>query len=292
MYLFRYLILFICLESILFANIKEEFYVGIPIYKLTTENKNKIKRLTFQLFKQLNKNYSKKINIVFLENENTILEEYKSFKKFNALICYPEFYLKNKVELKKLSKESFVFSENKKGQSRLFLIANKKSNIKSLKDLEGKSFISYSKENQDKIWLDYILRKNLGKSFSKIVKKEERKEKYSNFLLNIYFNKIDFTIVPEVVYNDMTELNPSIKENITILEKSKPIFFYFLGIFHNKTSSTLIDFYKKEMFNKGNDDKLKEILTHLSAYNIHKSSNKEIQDLENFYDEYKKLIKK
>ena len=137
-----------------------------------------------------------------------------------------------------------------------------------------------------------LWRKKLGKSLSQIGINEQRKEKYSIFLLNTYFNKIDFAIVPEVVYNDMTELNPAIKENLTILEKSEPIFFYFLGIFNKKTSPKLIEFFKKDMFNEESDDELKEIFNLLSAYNIYKSSTEEIKKLEKFYDEYKELIKK
>ncbi len=46
-------------------------------------------------------------------------------------------------------------------------------------------------------------------------------KKNQRLILNIYFNKADFSVVSKTVYRDMILLNPSIEKRIKVIKKIK-----------------------------------------------------------------------
>ena len=67
-------------------------------------------------------------------------------------------------------KNLIVFFNNSSEKTKYYLIANKKSNIKSIKDLKDKSFITLSIDDNYSNWLDTLVRKELDVSYKKIIK--------------------------------------------------------------------------------------------------------------------------
>ncbi|PLY06503.1 MAG: hypothetical protein C0625_09100 [Arcobacter sp.] len=288
---FKYILIVLVLNLSLQANLDDGFYFGVSIYKFDKSSQSRTKRSVLKIMEEWEKLFDKKIKIIFIENEENLLKDFKKFEKMNAIITFTTFYLKNKEELKKYSVKPFIVSAGESKKTSYYLVANKNSNIKLIKDLKNKTFSYYTVDKGYSIWLDYLIRKNLNTSLHEIIKKKNNVSKDKKLLLDVYFNKSDFTVVSKIIYDDMILLNPSIRKNLTIIEKSKPMFFFGLGLLHKDTSPELIDLFIK-IFESGEfNKKFSEVYKLLNLYGIQKSSYEELKDLDDFYDEYKELKK-
>lgn len=289
MKIFKYLLIVVILNLSLQANINKEYYFGVTVYKFDKSNQNRIKRVIIKLTNEWEKIFDEKINIIFIEDEKDLLNEYKKFEKINTLITFTTFYLENKEELQKYSKEPFLFNNDSNVKTQYYLIANKKSGIKSIEDIKNKTFSTLSIDRGYSIWLDYLVRKKLNQSLNSIIKKKNEFYTNARLLLNVYFNKSDFTVVSKIVYDDMLLLNPSIKKNLVILEKSKPMFFFAIGLFHKNTPQKLVDSFMKVVNNGLFNKKFEDLFVPLNLYGAQKTSFDEIKVVHDYYDEYKKL---
>ncbi len=123
----------------------------------------------------------------------------------------------------------------------------------------------------------------------KVIKKRNFKQKNKRLLLDVYFNKSDFTVISKAIYDDMLLLNPAMKKNLLIIEKSDPIFFSALGLFHKDTPQKIVDnFYtlvNNNIFNKN----FSEFFKILNLYNLQKTSFNELKTLDKYFDNYNKL---
>ena len=289
MKVFKYLLIVVIMNISLHAKINEEYYIGVAIYKFDKSNQNRIKSVLIKLTNEWQKFFDKKINIVFIEDEKNLLKDFEKFEKMNILIAFTTFYLENKEELHKFSTQPFLFNNDSSTKTQYYLIANKNSEINSIEDLKNKTFSSLSIDRGYSIWLDYLVRKRLKVSLDNIIKEKHEFYTNSRLLLDVYFNKSDFTVVSKIVYDDMLLLNPSLKKNLIILEKSKPMFFFALGLFHKNTSKELIDSFMKVVYSKKFDEMFRNLFTPLNLYGMQKTSFKNLEDINNYYDEYKKL---
>lgn len=288
---FKYILIVFFLTSALHASIKNEYYFGITIYKFDQVYQNKVKRIILKTIGKMSEALKTKINVVFIEREDELLEDFKKFKKFNMMVIYSSFYLENKEEIKKISKNPFLFNNDNNRKTQYYLIANKKSKIKSIKDLKNKSFVSLTIDDNYGTWVDFLVRKKLHTSYKNIIKSEKAVNKNEKLLLNVYFNNVDFTAVSKVVYDDMILLNPSIKKNLLIIEKSEPIFFFALGIFHKETSSELSDKFQRTIDNGEFNRRFGDLYKMLNLYGLQRTSFEELKPLDDFYSEYLDLKK-
>lgn len=288
MIFFKYIVVLLLIISTLHGSLKDEYSLGIAIYKFDHVYKNKVKRILLKTVDKMEKVLDSKINIVFIESGDNILKDFKEFKKINTMIVYSSFYLEHNEEIKKITKNPFLFNNNIK-KTQYYLVANKKSNINSVEDLRGKSFVSLTIDDNYATWVDFLVRNNLNTSYKNIIKSEKKVNKNEKLLLNVYFNSVDFTVVSKVVYDDMVLLNPALKKDLIIISKSKPIFFFGLGLFHKNTSLKLIKKFQEAVdsgiFNKEFGDLYKK----LNFYGIQKTSFKDLKPLDDFYSEYLKL---
>lgn len=287
----RFIFVVFFLISSLNASLKEEYYFGVTIYKFDRVHQNKVKRIILKTISKMAKAMDEKINIIFIEGEENLLKDLKKFEKMNMGVIYSSFYLENKEEIKKIAKSPFLFTNNGTEKTQYYLIANKKSKIKSIKDLRGKSFASLTIDDNYATWVDYLVRKNLNTSYESIIKSQKKYNKNEKLLLNVYFNTVDFTVVSKVVYEDMILLNPAIKKNLVIIEKSDPIFFFALGIFHKKTPKRLVDKFQLSIENGEFNKSLGDLYKMLNLYGVQSSSFEDLKSLDKFYSDYLKLKK-
>lgn len=291
MRVFKYLIITLFLTLSLNADINKEYYIGIGIYNYDDINKNRMKKLMLKLANELEKTYNYKINLIFIDNKYEALEDFKSYKKMNLVVTYLAFYLENKDSLKEFTKRPFLFNNTADEKNQFYLIVNKDSNINSLKDLKGKTFAGYVGDEGYSLWLDYLTRKNLKKPYKKLIKNELEIQKNQRLILNVYFNKADFSVISKTVYNDMISLNPSIEKRVKILKKSKPIFFFGLGLFHKNTPKSLVDPFYEYIDNGQFNKDFEDIFKLLSAYGVQKASFDDLKPLDDYFEEYKELKK-
>jgi hypothetical protein len=141
-------------------------------------------------------------------------------------------------------------------------------------------------------WLDYMTLKKLKKPYTQLIKEESLSTKASTALLDVYFNKADFCIIDKDMYEDMLILNPSLKKNLTIIEKSDEIFFYAFTAVHNDVSDesliVLDDFFTNKEFKSS----FREFFKLISLNSIKAIEFKDFDKIEQFYSEYQNLKKK
>lgn len=289
---FKYLFFTLLLVLNLKAEINNnEYHFGILIANYDKANQNRVKHLILKLSKEIQELFKEKINIVFIYDDTNLLENYKKLKKMNVLVVHSDFYLKNKTELKKISQRPFLFNNEGEIKNQYYLIANRDSNINELSDLKNKTYGSYVADSSYNMWADYILRKELNISLDKLVKNKNFVQKGQKLILDIYFNKSDFSVISKVVYDDMVALNPAIEKKVFILKKSKPIFFLAIGLFNKKTPEKLVKQYHKLVENGEFNRKFKSLYKLLNLYGIQPTTFDNLKELDTYYDEYKKLKK-
>jgi len=291
MFVIRFFIISILLITNLYSQneLDDRYSFGVSINNFNSSNQNRMKRLTLNLLDNINNNYKKEINMVFYENEEELLKDFKEKKNINGIVIFSNFYLQNKELLREISKNPFIYKSSKTENSQFYLVANKKSNIKSIDDIVNKTFIHSIHEKNYSVWLDYISLKKFNKSYLKIVSKELLSEKTSTSLLDVYFGKADFCVLSKDVYEDVVSLNPSIVNNLTIVEKSPEIFFFAFSSFHKDVSSELVSLLNNVVNNGKFEDDFKELFSLINLDNVKQVEFKDLEKIDKFYDEYKIL---
>ncbi len=277
------------LASSLHASVEDRITFAITIKEFSEINKNRIKRLSITLAQKFKEKSGLEIDFSFALDENKVKKDFKEFEKYNSFIGYSTFFLENMDFFEEYGHDPFIFLDRGNDLSEYYLIANKKSGIKTIKDLKGKVLNSIITTSYYQIWLDYLSLKEFGKPYKKIIKKIIVEEKDNKKLLNVYFNKADFTVVSKAVYDDVILLNPSIINNLIIVKKSKPIFYYALGVFHKKTPKKLIDDFFDIVNSEGVHKELSTIYKLIGINGIEKRNFNDFDALKSFYNEYKKL---
>ncbi len=286
MKIFKTLFFMFLVVSTLSGNLLENYTLAVGLYKLDTKTQNRAKRLTLNTAKELSKVLNANFNVVFIKDEKSLLKDFKGFNKYNMMIIYPSFYLQNRDVIKDSSVNPFLFYNKSEQKTQYYLIANKKSKIEDISSLEQKSFSALSIDDSYVIWLDYLTRMNFNTSYKNIIGKIKTVHKNERLLLDVYFEKVDFTVVSKVIYDDISLLNPSIKNKLKIVKKSDPIFFFGIGVFHKKTPKKLISKLQKIIDNGVFNEKFGDIFRLLNMYDIQKASFQELKPLHEFYEEY------
>ncbi|MDZ7818197.1 MAG: PhnD/SsuA/transferrin family substrate-binding protein [Aliarcobacter sp.] len=292
MKIFRNFVLLIFLVSSLYSENKDYFSFGLSISDYSIDDQNRIKNLSLGLLKKLNEENPIDINITFYENEEKLLEDFKNKKNINTLILSTQFYYDNRELIKKISKKPYIYRANESKNSQLLMIANKKSKITSINDIKDKLFANSLYMRNNSAWLDYMTLKKIKKTYTQLIKEESLSTKASTALLDVYFNKADFCIIDKDMYEDMLILNPSLKKNLTIIEKSDEIFFFAFTAVHNDVSDesliVLDDFFTNKEFKSS----FREFFKLISLNSITAIEFKDFDKIEQFYSEYQNLKKK
>lgn len=239
----------------------------------------------------LGRNHGGKLDVKFFDNINVMYSEYKKDNGLDMIVVDLPFYFKHKNEIKKLSNNFWSVSFDENNHIQYYFVANKKSNINSFKDIKDKSVALRYQEKGSSDWLNknsYISNKL---PYRDIVKNSVLERKESTALLKVFFNKVDFTIVSSRTWNKMFKANPSIKDKVEIVKKSKRIYLPFIGFFSKKTKKNGVDAF----FHLCNDMKkgceTKQMIDLLRFNTIFKVSDDSLFDLEKCYLEYFHLRK-
>jgi hypothetical protein len=292
MIIFRNFVLLIFLVSSLYSENKDYFSFGISISDYSIADQNRIKNLSLGLLKKLNEEKPVNIDIIFYEDEKKLLEDFKNKKNINTLILSTQFYYDNRELIKKISKKPYIYRSNESKNSQLLMIANKKSKITSINDIKDKLFANSLYMKNNSAWLDYMTLKKLKKPYTRLIKEESLSTKASTALLDVYFNKADFCIIDKDMYEDMLILNPSLKKNLTIIEKSDEIFFFAFTSVHNDVSNESLIVLDDFFMNKEFKSSFREFFKLVSLNSVKAIEFKDFDKIEKFYSEYQNLKKK
>lgn len=165
---------------------------------------------------------SRNLNYYFqVETPNTLNEiEKAAGDDFDCIILTIDEYLalKSKLPLEPFStnvtngKIGFIYH----------LIVNNSDGINDISQLKNETINVLSRDNQHAplSWLDKLLNEKKLGTYKKFFKDIFVDYKATNVLLPVFFKKAKACIVTDVALNLMLELNPSIKNNIKILNTS------------------------------------------------------------------------
>jgi len=200
-------------------------------------------------------------------------------------------YLKHKEEINKNSLMLWTVSNTENIFYQYYLIANKSSYIKDIKDIKDKSLIVKKNDLLAKIWLDKISYSYNHKAYSNLIKKQINDKKHSRLILKVFFNKADFAVVPKYAWDIMKEINPMIVSKIDIIKKSQKIFLPMVGMGKLGGNKEYMNIFLSVSQRAAKSKRSEQIRTLIKFDKVMILKEDFIHDFENFYLEYKHLKK-
>ena len=289
MKVFKNVLVFILLFLNISSNAEEKLVFGVTIGQKYAGDEHRIRKLAANLINKMNIEYKKDFNVIFYDDQETLLKDYKDKRTINAIVIYPAFYFDNKNLIKEISKNPFIYKTSTTSSSQLFLIANTNSKINSFSDIKNKTFMNTDFNDTYSTWLDYLTLKNLNKSYKKVISNQLISNKSSTALLDVYFNKADFCIIEKETYVNMLILNPSLEKKLIVVEKSPEIFFSALTTIQKDASPELISLINEILDKKTFKDDFRDFLKLINLDSALRVEFEDLKNFEDFYSEYRFL---
>ena len=229
-----------------------------------------------------------KVNIEFYDSSDALYKDFIN-KKLDVVVFDLVFFFENKINILKIADNFWSLNTIGDRYLEYLLIAKKSLNAKDFKSLKNKK-ISITKSDRSAIvWLDKNSL-NINKSSSRKVLKEIILVKKENTaLLNVFFNKSDFAIIPKETWDIASELNPSIKKKIVIVEKSEKIHIPFIGLFSKDFKKENIESFFESSENMDELNGGNELVELMKLDSLFKIEKENFHKLDKYYDEYFKL---
>lgn len=154
---------------------------------------------------------------------NTEIEKDIKSKNVDLVILVPTEYL----ELKgRLPLEPLFYSE-KAGEicDHLVLLVRRDSGIRTLRDLKGKRLIKLKALSTDgrSMWLDTLLMRRGIREPDSYFASAREVPKPSMAALPVFFRQADACVVTRNSFKIMADLNPQLKNELSVLEESPPV---------------------------------------------------------------------
>jgi ABC-type phosphate/phosphonate transport system substrate-binding protein len=176
---------------------------------------------------------------------------------------------------------------------RYILLIRKDSGIKSIRELKNKKLIllTSERENISYYWLESLLFKNNFSDASEFFSNIKEADKASQAVLSVFFKNSDVCIVLNKSYQTVTELNPQIEKELTVLEISPEFVFSIVCIRSNMTKSENRNLLEETLLNLHNEPQGKQILTLFKIDRLKPYKPEYIINGEFLLKEYDKSIK-
>jgi hypothetical protein len=235
--------------------------------------------------------YNGKLVIEFYDTSNTLYSALKN-NELDMIVLDLPFFFKNKDDILKNTDNFWSLKMTSIKYPQYYLIGKKYLNAKSFKDIKGKTISLKKGDLGASVWLDKNSLHSNKSSSKKSLKSILLKKKESTAILNVFFNKSDFAIIRKEAWDIVSELNPSIKKKVVIINKSRKIHIPFIGVFRKNATNMSIDaFFKlsKDLKKLQGSSQIIELLKFNSLFRVNDNS---LKDLDLYYSEYFRLKKK
>jgi len=201
-------------------------------------------------------------------------------------------YLKYKKNLLKHTQQLYTFSISEhKTFITYYLIKNKMGKL-NLDESSIKNIYFKKNESSAKLWLDNLMLKKYKVGYKRVFTKDYDLKKQSLLVYKVFFGKENFAVVPKGIYETIVEVNPQIKKNVEIIEKSENIFVSSVGLIHKSVEKE----YKDKILLLTMDEKYeylrKEAFEMSKIRTIELIDEKDLIDFENMYKAYTLLKSK
>jgi ABC-type phosphate/phosphonate transport system substrate-binding protein len=191
------------------------------------------------------------------------------------------------IQLKKIHDLQPMYAQ-KNCADPYYIVAKKNQTIKNLSDLKGKRFARYRNDKLGKLYLNTLLLKQFQKEqdtfFSSII----QKKKYSLALYDVFFDKADACMVLKRTYDLLCELNPQIKQDISILHMSEP-FIPLVTFCRGDIDQHLKLLFIKAVKNMFDFEEGRQIMLIFNVTDIMDLTDKDLENVTNLIQKYEKL---
>jgi phosphonate transport system substrate-binding protein len=289
----KLIFLILVLYNIIYANQiidKKIIQYGFHIESILLSNEKEV-RIAIQMWIQEFLNSKNlEVKVQFYTDEAVMIDDFLVKKRLDIIGFNPIRYIKNKLKLKSAyNKTMFTFLASKKDYVQYYLIGSNSRIKKSFLDIKDKSVGIKKSDYSAKIWFDYFSIKNFNHQYKGLIKSEKNFNKQSSAIMSLYFKKVDLAVVSKSTWDTMSELNPVIKKEISIIEKSPLIFASYVGVASNTVSKETIDLFQKSVKKVNNTLRGKQILSLLKVNKVVFIDSTYLDNLEEFLIKYDKL---
>lgn len=279
------------LFNILFANNDLVYTIGVSV-----ENNDyrmiKDVRLGFGKIFNNSKVGEKKLKVKFYDNAKKLISDFTKNEKIDILTIQGLNYLKNSTEIKNNADTIFIIRDSENDYKQYYFIANKNSNINSIKDIKDKRLALYFENYMIQVWLDKLSLQSNKRSYKTLIKEETKKKTESLAILDVYFKKSDFAIISRLAWETMIELNPSLVKKVKIVQKSEKIFFFSVAFLKKKKNKELEKVFLRITKEEKFKSKINQLLMLAKAHSMEIKDKNYLNKIENFYKEYLELKKR
>ena len=282
-------LIYLLLNTHLFSE-ELEFNIGLLTDNLDTKVIKNLKIRINSIFQKSKIFEGQKLVISYYDDMESIMKDFRGKdRKLDILGLLPNGYFKYSKELKQIGKNFWIFRYDSPRLNRALLIANKKSGIKSIKDIKNKRFTSYVADRMGRIWVDNLSLEGNKKGYKDLISFEREESRIFAQILKVFFKEVDFTILSEKSWDTMKELNPSITKKIDIIARSDELFFLINGMFHKDVEKKIVDMFKEFANNRSFSNDLNEALNTVKFHKIEFVDVSYFDKTENFHRNYIKL---
>lgn len=180
--------------------------------------------------------------------------------------------------------------------NRVLLIVRNDSNIKSIKDLNGKTISTSSFYDEEfklpTMWMKTIFWRSKVKDILEFIGSLKVRDNPSVIISDVFFKTTDACIIFESEYETLKELNPQLGKELNILASSEPLLTEVGCYTKNSKDDADLSFVLETTYNLHNNTHGKNLLKLLKVKRLLPYKEEMINNIEIMYREFVQLKKK
>ena len=231
-----------------------------------------------------NKYSDVKIHILPYSSEKKIISDFFN-EKIELIILSPEFFFKEEQRLKKNISKKWTVRINNEKYEQYYLITHKDSNA-SIKNIKN-----YTVNFRDGVfsaekWFESLVYEEHNKSYLRVITKRVYFKKRSKLIYQAFFKKNIVSVVTKNDFDILLEINPQLKKNIKILEKSQKIYLSLLGFSSKKMNKKREETIFNHVTNIDSIMSNEHYKSITSLSKVYLLNDKDLNELRIFYKKY------
>lgn len=251
-------------------------------------------------------NDKQNVNLGFNSAFNTLLSsenvkcEFKSFdsseelakaiskQQVNGFFGSPIEFLQSETYFLTNPLASGVFGQKLK--SKILLVVRKDSGINSIEQLKGKKLSTQKSIASDVggLYMETLFLEHQLPSMKNFFSEIQNSETSNTALVDLFFKKVDVTLMSETQFDIATELNPQLRTQTKILEASEP-YLIFVAALSKNTPDQEVNGIKNSLFNVHKTAKGRNILNLMKMQGFQEIASTELDNVRALVEKNKRL---
>jgi len=160
---------------------------------------------------------------------------------------------------KNLLSDGFRFIRSAESLDRLLVLGQNKPNKDGFDSYRGQRLVLAQSDPTCELYLDLLSLSDFKQSYSNSFKLIKREKKAHQLILMLFFNQADVTCVYQNAYDIAIEMNPQLKQKITVLSEIKNVP-EGMGLFHTNTPAAFRESVIAEVLKLQNKPRGRQLL--------------------------------